>query len=338
MGERDEIVEQNQRLEERTREVRGFCQKVEKIMQGGLLDEVRNEIMKEIPELVPIEGQREPVKRLRNLFGGVARTVQKASGHNFDIVINPCSGSDITAGLAFNPDHLVTIDDGDLFAVYDKTDEGLMDRLKSMLRTKLVLGMHTFGANAGLAAYSMELVLNGVDLNSLKVVEEETVNDESIPNKVVMTRLQFIRNGKLVTHTNFSHVNLKRKFNVASQNDKFVENKMRLLSNSGKKLLLLSKAAGGSPIGPNIATTSFYPILPEGSVIVSDQNEDLSLKASGASTKLEDIKTDTIRRDLNNLQGGLAPDITTYNIQTKNLVYGYSSDLGDLGMFEIRKQ
>lgn len=199
-----------------------------------------------------------------------AGAVQKASGHNFDTVINPCSGSDITAGLAFNPDHLVTIDDGDLFAVYDKTDEGLKDRLKDMLRTKLVLGMHTFGANAELAAYSMELVLNEIDLSSLKVVEEKMVNDESSPNKVVMTKLQFVRNGKLVMHTNFSHVNLKGKFDVANQNDRFVEIKIRLLCNSGKKLLLLSKAAGGSPIGPNIATTSFYPILPEGGVIVSD--------------------------------------------------------------------
>lgn len=325
-------AEDRPRLEQRTLEVRTFCQKVESMMQDGLLDEVREEVEEEIPELASIQGVKEPVERMFALFRGVAGVVKRASGHDSDTVINPCSGSDISAGLSFDSDHLVTADDGDLFAIHDKTDDALRARLKRNLRGKLVTGMHSFGSNQGLVAYAMELVLNEADLDSLEVIEEEKVGNAT------MTSLQFDREGRTITHTNFSRITLRNKFDPSRPEDKLFESRIQSIIDDSEQVVLLSKAGGGSMVGPNIATTSLYPLLPEHAVVVSDANEDESLKASGASIRLESLKTDETQQALNELQGGTPPKITSVDGRTdKNIVYGYATDLRNLEIFEVRK-
>lgn len=319
-------VEDRPNLEQQTLEIRAFCQKVESMMQAGLLDEVRKEMAEEIPKLIPIQGEKEPVKRMFALFSGVAGVVKKASGHDFDTVINPCSGSDISAGLSFGCSHLVTVDNGELLAIYDKTDETLRTRIKENLRKKLVTGMHQNDSNQGLVAYAMELALNEVDLNSLEMVEEEKVGYGTI------TSMRFVKEGKFVIHTNFSRVNLRSEFDASRPEDAFLESKIRSIIENCGQLVLLSKAGAG------VSTTSFFPLLPEHAVVVSDINQDISLKSSGALIRLQNLKTDEIQQALDELQGEAPLYMISIDGRTdKQIFYGYATDLRNLEILEVRK-
>jgi hypothetical protein len=319
-------------LIQRTQEIRSFCQRVKGWMESGLLNEVRLEIAKEIPELVPIQGEHEPVNRMFALFRGVSAIVRQISGE-IDTVINPCSGSDISAGLSFGCSQLVTIDDGGLFDVHDKTDGALMDRLKRNLRGKLVTGMHGWGSNQGLIAYAMELVLNDVNLDTLQVV------DEANCGRMKMTVIQFAIGGRIVTHTNFGRITLRERFYDNEPADVIIREQIGAIIRKGKRILLLSKSGGGSMLGPNIATSSFYPFLPAHSIVVSDANERDGLSNSrGLGIRLIDKKTDRVINAFSRLQGGPPPEHMFLNGTTdKQIFYGYAIDLRELRIYEVER-
>jgi hypothetical protein len=317
--------------EKRTLEIRGFCQKIDRILSNGLLDEVRQEMANDIPNIVPINGQKEPVARMLSLFTGVSRIVVQAAGHNFDTVINPCSGSDVSAGITFGCNQLVTIDNGDLFALHDSNDDDLKDRLRRNLHGKLISGHHAFYSNQGLVAYAMELYLVGADLDSITIISEKKVGN------VTMTKTQFRIGDRIVMHTNFSKVNLKTSLS-SNPEDVFLEDELFHIIESSKQIVLLSKAGGDGMVGPNIATTSLYPMMPEHTVVVSDANEDESLSQSGAILKFANLKTFQIENELNNLQGGSPPE--SFSLNGRNdprISYGYAIDLRRLKIFEIGK-
>ena len=289
------ISADNPTLELKTSQTRGFCQKVERMMkEEGLLSKVETAMKVEIKDLVPIRGKTQPAERLEALFTGVAEITREAIGHDFDTVINPCSGSDISAGLAFGG-NLVTIDQGDLFAIHDKTDEQIKDRLERSLRGKLVTGMHGFYGNQGLLAYAMELVLQDVDLNTMQIVNEQKCGN------VTATTVRFVKDGRLVEHTNFAHATLGKEFQDDKPEDIFVKDQVQRIIRGSNRPLVLSKAGGSGMLGSNITTTSFYPLLPEYTTIVSDVEEAQSLQNSGALITLSNRKTPDIEDKLNDL-------------------------------------
>jgi len=319
-------------LIQRTQEIRSFCQRVKGWVENGLLNEVRLEMAKEIPELIPIQGEYEPVNRMFALFRGVSAIVRQISGE-IDTVINPCSGSDISAGLSFGCSQLVTIDDGDLFAVHDKTDGALMDRLKRNLRGKLVTGMHGWGSNQGLVAYAMELVLNGVNLDTLQVVDEENCG------RMKMTVIQFEIGGRMVAHVNFGSTTLRKRFSDTEPEDVFIRDQIKSIIRKGGRILLLSKSSGGGMIGSNTATSSFYPLLPAHSIVVSDLNErEVLSNSSDLGIRLIGKKTAKVVNAIDRLQGDPPPRSFSFNGTTdKKIFYGYATDLRRLGIYEVER-
>ncbi len=330
------FIDSNIQLNKRSLEIRNFCKKVYQILEDGLLDEVRNAMYAEIPDLKPINNIKEPIARLLTLFNEVARIVKETAGHDFDLAIYPCSGSDITAVAAYS-NNLITIDDGDLFAIYNSNDKELRERLKSMLRSKLVTGMHGWGGNQGLVAYAMELFLLGVDLDSLNIIKQERINSDYQP--LTKTVVKFKANGRTFTHTNFGRAYLRQQFDISNPHDVFLRDGLVKLLGYSRQPVVLSKAGGGGMLGENIATTSLYHLLREGAVVVSDSDEQKSLSRSGATAQIIDLKTDVTIQELAHLQETPPPTFYSKDFKTDpRLEYGYAIDLRDLTVYRLLLQ
>ncbi len=320
-----------------TKKIRNYCKEVKTIIESGLLDTAEADIMRQQPNLKPVNGMKKPKERLLALFGGVANIARQASGHSFDLAVYPCSGSDISAIVPF-ADRIVTISANDIFDMRlpSRYDETLSAQIELILKQKMVKGMHTANQSLSLINYAMELVLLGVDLDTLKIVDIGR-NKEGAIN---MLTVEFVIGERTITHTHFMSY-LPAQFDWNRPKDVLLMNKLRLLM-ADKKTVILSKAGADGPLGPNYSTRALYTLMPNGTTIISDSKEEIPAEAREI-LELIDLKSQNpqLVEELDALQGGFSAfdqEESTFSIKGyigRLLMYGYVRNLTDLGIFKL---
>ncbi len=302
-------------------------------------DEMIKAIDREILKVKPVwditKDPAQPISRpLRDrllvLFKGVAEIAKQAAGHDFELAVYPCSGSDITA-IAQYADHIITIGKDDLFAMDKSTPEArgaLFDRLKEALRFKLSDGMHSAVVTRDFTDYAMELTLLGANPESFKILSDEQIEGD----RVVTVTLE--AGGRKITHTHFNS------YIDGNFSNSAAGHRLRSLM-EGKKTVVLSKARAEDAFGPIASLEPIYSLLPYGAIVVSDSNEPETIP--GRDATLEDLKQGNrqIGIALNALQGGgLADDdkekLKYYDGTPREILgYGYKFNLTELGIFRF---
>ncbi len=278
--------------------------------------------------------EREDSADIRNAFSllqelntGVASATIEAVGHEFDQVVYPLSGTDISAALAYvsGPNaNVVTIDENDAFATegFDNTE---IERIR-----KTILGRRDKGfviddiGNLGLAPYAAELVLMGVNLDSIKVTERKLNG-----NSAVTTVAYDIPGKGEVTHTSFSGFSLPKDLSSNDQTESFLATELSRSLTGHSQQLFLSKA------GLRTGVVPLAPYMNPGSVVFLDSGDFELITFFGERRSLEKKGV-----TLNSVEGKVAGklnQLSQYLFQNfrTGFTYGYQGNLSKIGIYEV---
>lgn len=259
-------------------------------------------------------------ERLVNFFNGIAGITKKAGGvKQFDSVFYPGSGSDIITPTRFAR-RIITISHDDIFSIPGNfIDE---DVLVDDLENKFSAGMHAAYFARTFTNYVAELVLLGVDPESFNIVE-----DVRIAGGTRMVTVGFRIDGEEYTHTHFTY-DIKGDFDAAEPGDRFVKEKMPALLKGKIAVIVKASSLGRKGQGRPMLTRAFYHFFPEGTVILSDEDEQVVLKESGVRANLKDLRTQGIIDDLEELQRGAENS-------PGRMVFGYKGDIRELTIAQL---
>ncbi|MFA5276560.1 MAG: ATP-binding protein, partial [Candidatus Omnitrophota bacterium] len=297
----------------------------------------------------PVSGETRPVERLFALLSGVAGVVKKATGYSdYDTLIYPCSGADMSGALSFfdlentssqRKYNVVTIDRSNIFSGRISENE-LASDMMNYFSGKLGTGISFGPYRQYLADYLLDLVLlarrfdpQGGNLetlfDSLRVIEYRKQAGTS------MIRISFIINGHTIQHTHFSYF-LKNKFDDNDARDWFVKMNLEKIISQAGRTILLSKAHAILTLDQDVSTEPLYPLLRNGTVVVSDDlYEQKKLSRSGAKAELVDLKTSEVANDLAQIQ----KDTPIRAMELSNLYWGYARNLEQqLQIFKFTKE
>lgn len=311
-------------------DIRRYCLEVKAVMdKNDLINEAVKAVKQNNPNLKPvfINGKAviEPAERLSALYNGVADITRNAARHDFDLAVYPASGSDVLAIIPF-ADDIVTIDSNDIFKIDKQVWPHLVTQIGGQLQKKMQKGIHAFNRLQSLSDYTAELVLLGVDLNSLRVLRRDDL----------MTTVEFMYNGRKIRHTHI-HYFIKKAFDGKSAEDNEFLKRFNQLIQGKKRIALLSKGGAASAYSsPTAYLRPLYEILPEGAIVVSDQEDSDARKIPiNENIILDNLKRrdPDINSGLNSLQGSM-PSETDIK-EDRVLRYGYEADLTRVGIFVI---
>ena len=237
-------------LQIQTKEIQNYCKMVEGLMNNGLLEEAKEAVRQEVKEqtnkeLLPLNGISDPHKRVMELFRRVADTVKAQAATEFDTVFYPFSSADISAASFFSK-NILTVDRNNIFAIDEIED--IPGRIKGALRTKLIAGWYGDTRAASLLEYAVDLILLGVDLDTLKEVN----NDNGI------VTVEFKVKDDVFRHTHIVH-EMKPILQDKDETNERVNDKIKDALKD-KDVLMLAKASS------QLFPSNFFPLMPEGSI------------------------------------------------------------------------
>ncbi|TRZ96519.1 ATP-binding protein [bacterium] len=278
------------------------------LQQQDVIDKVIAQIGR--LKLPPVEGETRPLERLMKLFQGVATTTREAANRDFDTVFYPFSGVDILAPLSFfdlqkgsgKPEYtLITLDRYNIFATTDK-DLDIIFEARGFLMEHLMSSHSIATESPWILHYLIELLCLGKYMGLNPQEMEAFLNSFKIINcfktqEGYITEVEFSINSHTIRHIHFQYI-LKEKFNLDNTSDMFTKNKLAESIEHSKEILFLSKAHQIHP-GFHSFATALYPLLPAGTVLLSDSpdTEKVGLERSGLFNKLGELKADFSRLD-----------------------------------------
>jgi len=296
----------------------------------------------------PVSGETRPAERYFALLNGVAGAVKKASGYNdYDTLLYPCSGADISGALSFfdlenkspRKYSVVTIDRSNIFAG-TVSENQVETEVSQYILSKLGTGISFGPYRQYLIDYLLDLVLlsrrfdpqgDNLDalMDSLRLVDYKKEKD------AIITAVTFNINGHTIRHTHIAYF-MKNRFDEQNEADKLVKDSLKRIIDQGGRTILLSKAHGMLLSEEDVSTELIYPLLKSGTVVVTDDLfEGRKLSLSKTRGELIDLKTAEVSDDLALMQ----KDTPSLSTNLSNLYWGYARDLAhQLGIFKFEKR